>query len=519
MADYNGKHSTSNKPSRFPRNIPSLTGSETSSQPSEISMQPGETSSQRGETSGQQGEALSSQSEFPRKKPDMSRQKADMAQQKPDMPRQKVSMPQRLFNSSREQKLEDSGTDEIQFRSISSRGSRPYRSGSGKSRSRQDVGARKSVNYIGYGMDGGKRRSQPVRSIIVSVVALAVFSLLVFGGFKLIQSLGLFSEKPPTAITQVDVFIPEGSTTSEIAKELRKKGVISKESSFVNAVVARGVESRLQPGQYYFTTGMTDDAVIDMLLDGPNPSVDSNKLTIPEGYTLDQTARLVQDVCGIPAQQFVEEARNARKYVEDYPFLESIFSNPDTPADYNSLEGYLYPKTYWIPKEADAEYVVRVLLTQFEREIKGLNLAYAESRGLDLCDVVKIASMIEKETAVASEKPLVSSVIYNRLRAYMYLQFCSTVIYTIGLDNWDGSPLTVADTNTPGPYNTYLNAGLPPGPICSPHISSIQAAANPAQTDYKWFVLTTKNSNTHTFCSTEQEFWDANEKYLQSFGN
>ena len=459
MAEFNGKHSVKKEnPSRVAQNIPSLSESDTLQQPEGVSKQP-------------------------------------------------------VIGSSR--------IESTQYKNISTaRSTKQYRSSNNSLRSRKDQGARKSVNYIGYGLDGGKRRSQPVKSIIVSVVAIAVLGLLIFGGYKLIQSLGIFGEKPPVAITEVEVFIPEGSTTSEIAKELRKKGVISKESSFVEAVVARGVADRLQPGQYYFKTGMTNDAVIDMLVEGPNmSSAEGNTLTIPEGFTLEMTAQRVQDVCGIPKQKFIEEANNADKYREDFPFLESLFTNPDVPADYRSLEGFLYPKTYMIPREADAEYIVRVMLTQFGKEIKSLDMTYANSRNLDLFDVIKIASMIEKETAQPSEKVLVSSVIYNRLRYPMMLQFCSTVYYSIGVSNWAEHELTQSDLNFNSPYNTYVNYGLPLGPICSPHISSIVAAANPAQTKYLYFVLTAKGMDTHTFCETEAEFWIAEKKYQDSLKN
>ena len=429
---------------------------------------------------------------------------------------------QKSEDTSRRPAAGSSRIDDSPYKSISTaRSTKQYRSSNSSLRSRKDQGARKPVNYIGYGLGGGKRKSQPVKSIIVSAIAIVVLGLLIFGGYKLVQSLGVFGEKPPVAVTQVDVFIPEGSTTSEIAKQLRKKGVISKESSFINAVVARGVESRLQPGQYSFTTGMTDDAVIDILLDGPisYPSVDGNTLTIPEGYTLRMIAQRVQDTCGIPKQKFIEEANNAEKYLADYPFLECLFTNPDVPASYRSLEGFLYPKTYLIPKEADAEYIVRTMLTQFSIEIKSLDMTYANSRNLDLFDVLKIASMIEKETAQESEKPLVSSVIYNRLRLPMKLQFCSTVYYSIGIDNWGEHELTQSDLVFDSPYNTYVYYGMPLGPICSPHISTIIAAANPAQTKYLYFVLTAKGMNTHTFCETEAEFWIAEKKYQESLKN
>jgi UPF0755 protein len=269
------------------------------------------------------------------------------------------------------------------------------------------------------------------------------------------------------------------------------------------------VDNKLQPGRYALTTGMSDDEALGVLLAGPDPSLGpGNKLTIPEGLTIEATAARVEEVCGIPAADFIAEARSADAYVADYPFLEGVYDN--------SMEGFLYPKTYQIPAGSDAQYVIRVLLDQFAIETAGLDKAFAESKNLTLYDLVIMASMIEKETAAPDERPIVSSVLYNRLHDGMSLQICSTVVYAIGLDNYDGHPLLESDLAVESPYNTYLNAGLPAGPICSPHLSSIEAAAHPAETDYLYYVLTSLEG-THTFCVTYEEFEVANAVYHELF--
>ena len=393
-----------------------------------------------------------------------------------------------------------------------SRNPRTYRYDPEKAQARHDKASRKSVNYHGYEMDGVLRKSKPVRSIVVGAIAIVVLGLLLFGGFKLVQSFGLFGSST-TQAKEVSVFIPEGSSTSEIAKILKREGVIKSESSFILAVQERGVESQLLPGQYTFTTGMTDDEVIDALLEGPVPTEPGNKLTIPEGLTLEQTARIVEQTCGIPAQDFINEAYSADKYLPDYPLLEPALEFVYN----NSLEGFLYPKTYFIPEGSNAEYVIRVLLNQFVIEVNDLDMSYAEPRNINLYDVVVIASMIEKETAQPDEKALISSVIYNRLRNYMPLQICATVIYAMGIEDYDGHPLLESDLATESLYNTYFVEELPIGPICSPHISSIVAAAHPAETDYFYYVLTSEDGR-HTFCKDEEEFAIANEKYHALFG-
>jgi UPF0755 protein len=346
---------------------------------------------------------------------------------------------------------------------------------------------------------------------MVAVIAIVVVVLgaLIFGGFKLAQSLGFIGDAAGSTGEQVTIFVPEGSTTSEIASILKKDRVISNESAFVSAVQSRGVESRLQPGKYVLSTGMDNDAVIDALIAGPAPiSAEGNKLTIPEGLTLEATAARVEEACGIPAADFIAEAHSADKYLADYPFLEGVYNN--------SLEGFLYPKTYMIPEGSNAEYVVRVLLDQFAIETADLDLSYAASKNLTLFDVMVMASMIEKETAAPEERPLVASVLYNRLHEGMYLQICATVVYAMGLDNYDGHPLLEGDLAIESPYNTYLNPSLPAGPICSPYIESIRAAAQPAETDYLYYVLTSEDGH-HTFCVTYEEFEAANVVYRELF--
>jgi UPF0755 protein len=383
--------------------------------------------------------------------------------------------------------------------------------GGWESRGSQDGWDGQEQGFVGYTPEGmwRARKASPVRTVVLIVVALAMLGAFIFGGFKLAQSFGLIGSGSASGGGQeVSVFIPEGSSTAEIAKILKNSDVIERESSFIAAVQKRGVENSLQPGKYTLSTNMSDNDAIDALIAGPIRTAEGNKLTIPEGFTLEATAARVEEVCGISASEFIAEAHSADKYLADYPFLEGVYDN--------SMEGFLYPKTYMIPPGSNAEYVIRVLLDQFAIETAGLDLSFANSKNLTLYDVMIIASMVEKETATPEERPLVSSVIYNRLHEGMYLQICSTVVYTIGYEDYDGHPLLESDLAIESPYNTYLNAGLPAGPICSPRAESIEAAAWPAETDYLYYVLTSEDG-THTFCATYEEFEVANAAYHELF--
>jgi len=157
-----------------------------------------------------------------------------------------------------------------------------------------------------------------------------------------------------------------------------------------------------------------------------------------------------------------------------------------------------------------------VLLDQFALETKNVNYSYARDHGMEPYHVVVLASLIEKETAADSERALVSSVIYNRMGEGMMLQIDATVVYALG-PSYDGHALLYADLEIDSPYNTYQFHELPAGPICSPSLKSIQAAAHPAQTDYYYYVLTSREGF-HTFCATPEEFEIAKEEYNRIFG-
>ena len=371
-----------------------------------------------------------------------------------------------------------------------------------RSSRRADPNAVKSLN------DAAPRPRHSKRRTLLTVLIIVIIAVgLAFGGVKVFgmldsQAAGI---KPGQ---QVSVTIQEGWGTSDIAKYLRTQGVISNENDFKTVVSNHHAESTLKPGNYSLTTGMDLDSLVTSLVNGPLLVDTDNKLTIPEGYTVEQTAAAVESACGIPSDQFLALAYSADSYVSDYPFLADAYNN--------SLEGFLYPKTYSIPKGASADYVIRVLLDQFVTETASLDMTYATAHNLTYYDVITLASLIEKETAASSERPLVSSVIYNRLHLGMRLQIDATVVYALGPD-YDGHPLLYTDLEVDSPYNTYIVDQLPAGPICSPQIASITAAANPAQTDYLYYVLTSKDGF-HTFCETSDEFEEAKAVYNQVFG-
>ena len=340
-------------------------------------------------------------------------------------------------------------------------------------------------------------------AIVVAVAAVALVAVVAV--VVILNFSAAASQQDETG--NIELTIPANYGAGDIAQLLQQSGVITSTTDFMNAVQAAGnVDSSLKAGAYSFERNMSYEDVIKQLVAGPNDA--SKTLTIPEGLTVTQVAQRVQDALGISSDDFLVQAK-ASNYVANYSFLSGAYND--------SLEGYLFPKTYTFGGEdVTADMVIRAMLDQFQAEIGAVNLGGATQGAttLNLSQVVVLASLIERETAVADERPLVASVVYNRLNAGMYLQIDAAINYALGKDDL----LSTEDLQVESPYNTYTNLGLPPGPICSPSLASLQAAAGPAQTDYYYYVAAPALDGTHTFCTTEDEFWAARDAYNQAMG-
>jgi len=295
----------------------------------------------------------------------------------------------------------------------------------------------------------------------------------------------------------VQIEIPAGATTADIGRVLSEAGVVANPNAFRKEALDSGLDASLKPGVYDLFTGMPYEDVIDMLAAGP--PIDYITVTIPEGWVIEQMAERFQDEAGISAEAFITIATSGSHAFEHWFLAEN-------PTD--SLEGYLFPKTYRIEVGATAEQVVRTMLDQFGREIEGLDLSYPESIGLSTHDWVTLASMIEREVSVTDERELVSSVIYNRLIRGMKLEIDATIEYIL-----PGTRPRLLNEHLllDSPYNTYMYGGLPLGPIASPGLAALEAAASPAATEYLYYVLTSADGS-HTFAETYQEFLTAKEK-------
>ena len=294
---------------------------------------------------------------------------------------------------------------------------------------------------------------------------------------------------PYRGFTEDEVFveIPQGAGVSGIASRLAAAGVVSNALVFRVAARLSGEERKLQAGEYRFAEAARPGEIVARLARG---DVYARLVTFREGLTMFEMADVFA-ASGIgSAAEFLKEARDA-----------SRITNVDPRA--SSLEGYLFPDTYKLPRGAGAKGTVDAMVAGFLRVFTADLRAEAAARGLSTHEAVTIASIVERETGQAAERPTVSAVYQNRLRINMPLQCDPTVIYALQLARrWDGN-LTREHLQLNSPYNTYRFPGLPPGPIASPGRASLEAAVRPAAVEYLYFV--SKNDGTHVFATTLAE--------------
>ena len=262
-----------------------------------------------------------------------------------------------------------------------------------------------------------------------------------------------------------------------VAKSLKAAGIIRYKSLFKFYCQFSHAAAHIDPGTYELNTNYDYRALVKKMQVGSGAMV-TTKVTIPEGYTMEQIFRKLEEenVCAYP--DLMDAAAN---YQYDYSFLDE-----NAIGDASRLEGFLFPDTYEFYQGMQASSAINKFLVNFHNRLTQETLDLAEKRGLSLKQVITIASMIEKEAANDAERPAIASVIYNRLRRDMPLQIDSTVMYVM---KEHGDTLTVEDTKIDSPYNTYQNTGLPPTPISNPGASSISAAVKPEDTNFLYYAL------------------------------
>jgi peptidoglycan lytic transglycosylase G len=316
---------------------------------------------------------------------------------------------------------------------------------------------------------------------------LFVVILLALAGFGAWLFFGLGRPYKGYQADEQFVEIPQGAGTGSIGTRLVGAGVIRDTLSFRFELLRSGTGRRLQAGEYRFDRPMTVREVVAKIARG---DVYLQPITFPEGLTIRQMSELFESKGFGPAQEFVAAASDAEPIHRIDP-------------EARDLEGYLFPDTYALPRRTTAAQLVARMVDGFEKVLTPGLRAQAASRGLSVRELVTLASVVEKETGNAEERPLVSAVCWNRLKIGMRLQVDPTVIHALERAGRYTGNITRDDLQIDSPYNTYRYAGLPPGPIAAPGRASLEAAANPANVPYLYFV--SRNDGRHAFASTLDE--------------
>lgn len=277
--------------------------------------------------------------------------------------------------------------------------------------------------------------------------------------------------------------IKKGDSLKDIASNLYKEGFIKDRIGFIILIKTIKKERSFKPGYYVITNSFSVFEIMKKLTKGVSEKV---KITIPEGLTILEIANILYYKGKINPEEFI-------KTCHDINFIKSFG------IEANSLEGYLFPTTYFFYYSVDAKAVAKEMVLTLFKEIEEFKIGIENSK-YNIHQILTIASMVQKEAAKEFEMPLISSVIYNRLKKNMRLQMCVTVQYALGKHK---KRLLYEDLEIDSPYNTYIIDGLPPGPICNPGKSAIMAAIYPAKTDYLFFV--SKGDGTHHFSKSLDE--------------
>lgn len=304
----------------------------------------------------------------------------------------------------------------------------------------------------------------------------------------------------------VSFVIQRNETIDSIADRLNDDELIRSAAYFRFRVRFSGADQEIVAGQHELNTGMSTSQIIDTITSQDDVFAAQTTVTFLEGWRVEQFGDALVEAGLIDSvDEFVEAASEAHWTAE----FSSLHSRPSGVG----LEGYLFPDTYSFRDDATVDDIIHTLLSTFEERVTAETRASAESLGLTFHQAMTLASIVEREASEPEERPTIASVYYNRLLAGMPLQADPTVQYDLGEPgNW-WPVLTPENVSDPGPYNTYFNPSLPPGPICSPGLDAIRAAFSPETTNYLYFVA--KGDGTHAFAETLEEH-EANIREYQN---
>ncbi len=328
--------------------------------------------------------------------------------------------------------------------------------------------------------------------LLLRLFRLGCLAFLICAGFAFYFLHTALTPADPDGVRQAAVVeIPQGATAAGIGEILETKGLIRSALAFRILVRFGGQEGAIRAGHYTLSASENPVRILDHLVKGDTLQ---RRVTFPEGLTLAEVAEILErhEVC--PAQEFLELARTrGRDFDPGFP---------------ENLEGYLFPDTYDLPWECSATEVLRIMTSRFQEVFNPL---FSEKAPLGRIETVILASLVEREAQVHSERPVIAGVYLNRLAEGMLLQCDATVQYALGRQK---AILTHRDLEIESPYNTYRHPGLPPGPICNPGRAALEAAIRPERTEYLFYVRNdVKGDGSHVFSRNYTEHQQSIDRY------
>jgi UPF0755 protein len=362
------------------------------------------------------------------------------------------------------------------------------------------------MSRIGLDMapdDARSRRPRGQRSgrgpVVIAVVALLVVALGAFLGIRSLVG-GGSGDYSGDGTGTVTVVVAKGDSLRQIGKTLQTAGVVASESAFVDAASSDPRAQSIAPGTYVMKSQMSGQAAVTLMLDPAARQV--KRLVVPEGWRMERTVAAAAKATGLS----VDDLRASLTKASSLGLPAYAQGDP---------EGFLFPATYEFEPGVSSDKVVTAMLTRFGQSAQDLDIdGQAKARGLTPLEVVTVASILEIEVS-PQDYPKAARVIYNRLAKKMPLQLDSTVNFALGLSSLH---LTAAQMRTDSPYNTYLHAGLPPGPIDSPGDAALQAALNPVDGTWLYWVTTDPKTKTTKFATTYPEFLKLKKEFQANAG-
>lgn len=330
------------------------------------------------------------------------------------------------------------------------------------------------------------------RRFLTGIVIAAAIIAVIGGAVAGYWYLGPYKGYPAETFVEIE----RGMSSQEIARTLAHHGVVRSRWAFL-AIRALHPDATLQAGEYRFGSAQTPSQVFDKIWRG---EIFYEDLTVPEGSNIFDIASLLERSDMIGANEFLKAAANPQSIHDLDPLAPT-------------LEGYLFPSTYRITHKTTAGELCYAMTAEFRRQWALLG---GEKLRADTHKIVTLASLVEKETAIATERPMIASVFLNRLKLDMPLQCDPTTVYAALIENRYRGVIHKSDLASENPYNTYVHAGLPPGPIANPGLASLKAVLNPPSTDFLYFVAKADGSGSHQFSAKLTEHEKAVLEYRKS---